>query len=34
MNEDLRDKNTDAVLKKSNDNSISEQLEELKKKND
>ena len=32
MSEDLRDKNTDLVLKKSNDNSISEQLEELKKK--
>ena len=32
MNEDIRDKNTDLVLKKSNDNSISEQLEELKKK--
>ena len=32
MNDDLRDKNTDIVRKKRNDNSILEQLEEVKKK--
>ena len=32
MNDDLRDKITDIVLKKCNDNSILEQLEEGKKK--
>ena len=32
MKDDLRDKSTDNALKKINDNSISEQLEEVKKK--
>ena len=32
MNDDLRDKSTDTVPKKRNDNSILEQLEEVKKK--
>ena len=32
MNDDLRDKSTDIVPKKRNDNSISEQLEDVKKK--
>ena len=32
MNDNLRDKNTDIVLKKCNNNSILEQLEEVKKK--
>ena len=32
MKDDLRDKSTDIVLKKCNDNSISEHLEEVKKK--
>ena len=32
MNDDLPDKSTDIVLKKCNDNSILEQLEEVKKK--
>ena len=32
MKDDLRDKSTDIALKKINDNSISEQLEEVKKK--
>ena len=32
MNDDLRDKSTDIVPKKRNDNSILEQLEEVKKK--
>ena len=32
MNDDLRDKSTDIVPKKRNDYSISEQLEEVKKK--
>ena len=32
MSDDLRDKSTDSVPKKRNDNSILEQLEELKKK--
>ena len=32
MNDDFRDKSTDSVPKKRNDNSILEQLEEVKKK--
>ena len=32
MNDDLRDKSMDIVPKKRNDNSILEQLEEVKKK--
>ena len=32
MNDDLRDKSTDIVPKNKNDNSILEQLEEVKKK--
>ena len=35
MNDDLRDKSTDIVLKRCNDNSVLEQLEvKRKKKND